>query len=342
MDMKSLSIGPFNEGFIRVATTSDPASTETKFTGEIEILARHHTRLPSEIDGERMRLASHPAGKMLLEREAANKAAGKLVEVPIRMFFNKTANALTVKYQAFDGEGRPVCVGDGCNARRTSLIEGNQPVTVDAPCAGSEDCEFAQSGVVSCRRQVKMPVQIKGQANALSVFEVRTSSFNAYKTLRAQLELIESRFGGLRHVPIKLSLWQASNEASSFEPFDVFKLSLDGNSEVEVMRQAKKERDEEKDCGLVSDQDAIYEKLQNGDADSKLSLAFDDFNEISDFYAPVAIPKSERRKGSQSASLPLTKRHARSSAPHLAADLISSSLAQAGLAPAAEQSTSTQ
>lgn len=342
MDMKSLSIGPFNEGFIRVAAISDPASAETKFTGEIEILARHHTRLPSEISGEQIRLASHPAGQMLLEREAANKAAGKLVEVPIRMFFNKTANALTVKYQAFDGEGRPVCVGDGCNARRTSLIEGNQPVTMDAPCAGSEGCEFAQSGVVSCRRQVKMPVQIKGQANALSVFEVRTSSFNAYKTLRAQLELIESRFGGLRHVPIKLSLWQASTEASSFEPFDVFKLSLDGGSEVEVMRQAKKDREEEKEAGLVSDHDAIFEKLQSGEADNKLSLAFDDFNEISDFYAPVAIPKAERRKGSPLGSSSPTKRHARSAAPNLAADLISSSLAQAGLAPAAEQLTPTQ
>ena len=108
------------------------------------------------------------------------------------------------------------------------------------------------------------------------------------------------------------------------------------------MRQAKKDREEEQEAGLVSDQDAIFEKLQNGEANSKLSLAFDDFNEISDFYAPVAIPKTERRKGSQPASLPLTKRHARSSAPHLAADLISSSLAQAGLAPAAEQSTSTQ
>ncbi|MDP3310184.1 MAG: hypothetical protein Q8S56_04380, partial [Polaromonas sp.] len=117
---------------------------------------------------------------------------------------------------------------------------------------------------------------------------------------------------------------------------------LDGGSEVEVMRQAKKDREEEKEAGLVSDQDAIFEKLQSGEADSKLSLAFDDFNEISDFYAPVAIPKTERRKASQSASSSLTKRHVRSSAPHLAADLISSSLAQAGLSPAAEQSSPTQ
>ena len=52
-----------------------------------------------------------------------------------------------------------------------------------------------------------MSVQIPGQDNPLSTFEVRSSSYNSYKTLKGQLELVERRFGGLRHVPLRLQIW---------------------------------------------------------------------------------------------------------------------------------------
>lgn len=342
MDMNSLSIGPFSEGFIRVATTVDPATSNMKFSGAIEVLARHHASADDDANSNMPRLARHPVAVELLEREPANKAAGHIVEVPIRMFFNKTSNALTVKYQAYDSAGRPVCVGNGCNAKRTSIVEGGQPVSIRTPCVGSEACEFANTGEVACRRQVKMPVQLKQQDNPLSVFEVRTSSYNAYKALRAQLELIESRFGGLRHVPLKLKLWQASNEASNFELFDLFKLTLDSKTEVDAMREAKKAREEEVECGLAAEQDATYEKLQAGAGDDGgIEIAFDDFNEVQDFYRPIATPKPERRKGSQSVASTMTRKTPPKTAPNLAADLISSSLQKASLGTSAEQTTST-
>ena len=279
MNLNDTPARPFAEGFIRIATTTDPESGRVIFNGSMEVLARYHQpRVPELLAAPR--LGKHPISESLLANKA-NKEVEKIVEIPVRLFFNKASNALGSAYVAYDMDGKPACRGNGTLAKRESLTEQNHRLMVDTPCHGPELCEFANSGQASCRRQVRMTVQIPGQSDPLSVFEVRSSSFNGFNTLKGQLELVERRFGGLRHVPLKLQLWQTSNQASELEPFDVFKLTLDATSELEAMKLAQRARQDEKEAGLDADIDAIY-------AGDTSSIPDEDFAQVADFYANAA------------------------------------------------------
>ncbi|MFC6281171.1 recombination directionality factor [Polaromonas aquatica] len=320
MNLGTIPVRPFAEGIIRIATTSEPGAENIVFDGSIEILSRHHQARQEEVI-QVPRMEKHPIREKLMD-EKPNKEAGKLVEVPIRMFFGKTSNALTVAYQAYDADGRPVCRGNGELAKRTSLSNENVRVVVDAPCAGPETCEFVASGNARCRRQVCMSVQIPGQENPLSTFEVRSSSYNTYKTLKGQLELVERRFGGLRHVPLKLQIWQTSNQASDFDSFDVFKIALGAPTELEAMKVAKLARTEETEAGLDADVDSAYTAATVG-------VGEDDFEIVTDFYTerPSA---ATRRNGGTSFVDQLTAVKGQGSGTSLAENVIAQAMARAG------------
>jgi len=288
MNLDTLPVRPYAEGMIRIATTVEPGTGKVKFEGRIEVLSRHHQE--REDDAQLVpRLAVHPISESLLDHKP-NKDAGKLVEIPIRMFFGKTRNALSAAYQAYDAAGHPVCRGNGNIAKRgTTSVEGVHVVS-EVPCAGSDACEFANSGQAQCRRQVCMTVQIHKCSDPLSTFEVRSTAYNSYKTLKGQLELVERRFGSLRHVPLKLQLWQTSNQASNFETFDVFKLALDAATELDAMKVVKLARAEEAEAGLECDVDAAY-------AAPSEEVGDDEFEVVSDFYAARSTPAFRRRGG---------------------------------------------
>lgn len=295
MNLTSIPVTPFAEGYIRVASTTEPGTGRTKFDGSIEVLARHHDLQKIDAFGE-PRLANHEVTKVLVEHHDANRAAGKIVEVPIRMFFDKPANAITARYVAYDANGVPVCRGNGCDAKRTSSTEVGQQST-DVPCAGNDLCAFANAGDVSCRRQISMPVTLGDKhANPLSVFEVRTSSYHAYKALRGQLELIAHRYGGLRHVPLKLQLWKSSNQASEYGTFDMFKLNLDASSELAAMKARKQACTEEQELGMGGAPDSMFEQFSQ---DQLLDGEVADFEVVKDFYQPVA-PEGGRRPAARS------------------------------------------
>lgn len=320
MNLSTIPVRPFAEGIIRIATTSEPGAEKIVFDGSMEILSRHHqARDPDVI--EVPRLAKHPLRDKLME-EKPNKEAGKLVEVPIRMFFGKTSNALTVAYQAYDTDGRPVCRGNGEGAKRTSLSSEGVRVVVDAPCSGPESCEFVTIGNARCRRQVCMTVQIPGQENPLSTFEVRSSSYNTYKTLKGQLELVERRFGGLRHVPLKLQIWQTSNQASDFESFDVFKIALGTATELDAMKAVKVARTEESEAGIESDVDTAYTAATDG-------VGEDDFEIVTDFYTQRPATTA-RRSGGASLVEHLTSEKGQVFGTSLAENVIANAMARAG------------
>lgn len=286
MNLDTLPIRPFNDGFIRVATQQEIESGKVTFYGSMEVLARHHEdRVPAKV--MEPRLQSHAIQSQLMELKP-NKEAGKLVEIPIRLFFNKTDSALSASYLAYDADGKPMCAGDGTTAQRSDQTEQGHSVMVETACVGPEKCVYANSGTVQCRRQVSMTCQIVGQSDPLSVFEVRSSSFNAFNTLRAQLQLVEHRFGGLRHVPLKLQLWQKSCRASDLVAFDVFKLTLDAADEVAAMKSAVRSRQDETEAGLRQDIDSIFGKPST-------MLLDDDFEAMKDFYRPLET--TERRFG---------------------------------------------
>lgn len=334
MKLNTIPARPFIEGIIRVASTNDPATDRLKYSNTIEVLSRHHEPR-SEEDGSIPTLARHAITDQLIENRPANKEAGKVVEVPIRMFYNKAANSLGIAYQAYNEVGHPICRGDGENAIRWQVAADSvTQVAATVPCAGAESCPFAATQGVRCRRQVGMTVQIAGQSNPLSAYEVRSSSYNAYKTLKGQLEMIEKRFKGLRHVPLKLKLWQASNQASEYESFDVFMLDLDAASEIDAMKAAQSIRNEEAEAGLEADIDAAFVGVDN----DMPGMAEQDFALVQDFYRPV--PGTGRREGTASVAVELTTRNESGDATSYAHNLLTKALQSAGCGQEAAASTS--
>lgn len=285
MNLSTISVTPHALGFIKVACDDDALFGEPRTRSEFLITQRHHAGAQGQ-----PRLAAHP-----LQDKLGTQAEGepkKVVEIPIRMFFNKSSAAIAIKYQAYTTPGNmPVCVGDGKNARRIERAADSTQTMAVVPCPGPELCSLVQAGQASCRRQVQMSVQIEGQDDPFSVFEVRSSSLNTYRALKAQLQLIEKRFGGLRHVPLKLALWQASNEASSFEPFSLMRLVLDAPSEVEAMRSVKAARQALLDAEINDDVDSINSEESQ---DEHFVGAGLDFQAVREFHADAT-----RRPGAE-------------------------------------------
>lgn len=283
MNLNTITITPFAQGIIKVDCEAgeEPGSIQTR-PGMV-VCARHHETCEQ---GEVVpALAKHPIQERLMEREA-NKEANAIVEVPVKMFFNKTENAITARYRAYDTDtGAPLCSGDGKNASRLGAAGDATQTITQVACPGPDRCAFAQAAGNACRRQVKMTVQIDGQEDLLSVFEVRSSSINNYRTLTAQLRMIERRFAGLRHVPLKLQMWKASNVASSYQPFDLLRLAINAKSDAEAMAMAKKAREEASAQGLIDEFDEVFAAAaQRQDPMETLS---DDFQLVSDFYEPA-------------------------------------------------------
>lgn len=315
MNLSTIVIAPHAEGFIKVACEDDPLFGEARTKNEFLITARHH-----ESPGEATKLAPHPI-RAELGKAAEDGGESKVTEIPIRLFFNKPTNALSIRYQAYEAQSnRPVCSGDGKNARRLTLAADNTPTFQELPCPGPDLCDLVTTGKAVCRRQVRMSVQIQGQSNPLSVFEVRTSSLNTYRALRAQLQLIDRQFGGLRHVPLKLTLWRASNELSNFEPFSLMQLQLDAKTVVEAMKSVKEKRDEIREAGLNDDIDSM---LVEGEGEDPFVAAAVDFPAVSEFYSADA----GRRSGAEPITSPARAARAAGHAP--LATVASNSIAEA-------------
>lgn len=315
MNLNTIAVSPHAEGFIKVAAEDDPLFGEARTKMEFLVTARHHER-----PEEPTRLAAHPIAAKLASGEEGGEQ--KITEIPIRLFFNKAANALSIRYQAYETPGnKPVCSGDGKDAQRLTRAADHTPTYTQVACPGPELCDLVATGAAVCRRQVRMPVQIEGQTNPLSVFEVRTSSLNTYRALRAQLQLIERQFGGLRHVPLKLTLWQASNELSGYEPFSLMQLQLDAPSLPEALGKAKEAREALKSAGVDDDVDAI---LCAGDAESPFTAAVADFDAVSEFYRA----ESPRRAGTEPINSPLRAQSSAAAGRGLAAAAIAEAVSR--------------
>jgi len=289
MNLNDIPLAPHAEGYIKVAFENDPLFAEQPRTrNEFLITARHHAAAPGADGSSLAQLAEHPLQQKLATDD--QQAGRKVVkEIPVRMFFNSAEKALSISYQAYSAERKvPVCRGNGKDAKRLVVLADQTVSEQTVPCPGPERCQFVQSGQAACSRQVRMAVQIEGQDNPLSVFEVRTSSLNTYKALRSQLRLIERRFNGLRQVPLKLTLWQASNEASGYEPFSLMQLALNADSELDAMKKAKEARQALAEAGINDDVDAV---MDADGQDEELGVASLNYHAMSELYEPVA-PRS--------------------------------------------------
>lgn len=252
MNLSKIETLPFVQGTIHIAADSDRVTGEITTHDYLEICDRVHDGVP-EI-GQIAKMKMHPIHQKI------SQGKEKIQEIPITLFYNRADNAIRIGYRAYDKEtGKPVCAGDGKTAKRAILAADGTDTKKEVACQGSESCEYAKAMNVSCYRQVRMAVQLDAQEDSLSVFEVRSTSINTYRALKAQLLLIEKRLKGLRHVPLLLKVWQTSNTLSNYEAFHCMRLEYAGKGEVDAYRKAKMTRDELAELGIMDDNDAAFE-----------------------------------------------------------------------------------
>jgi hypothetical protein len=329
MNLNTLTITPFAQGIIKVDSEEGAFPGTTKTKPSMVVCARHH-QAAAEGTVDAPKLAAHPIQDTLLATEA-NKQAGALVEIPVRMFFNRPDKSLSLQYKAYATDtGAPLCTGDGKDASRITVAGDNTQTLSSVPCPGAEACTYAQQSGVACRRQMKMTVQIDGQDDPLSVFEVRSSSLNSYRALAAQLKILHLRFGGLRHVPLKLQMWQASNTASQYEAFNLLRLCIAAPSEAEAMKQAKAAREQAAADGLVDVMDELFECATSSDP---MAMFSDDFQLVSDFYG---VEQPTRRRTTDNAKTVATSGKRGPAPADTAGNLIADAVRMASAARPAE------
>ncbi len=200
----------------------------------------------------------HPLHNQLLE----GVVSGKLRSIPVKLLFNDPQLNLRAAYSAFDrSTGRPVCVGDGQNAKRTSE-EGMQSVVCPSPQA----CQFGQ--LWGCKLFGRLNVQIEGQGDPLGSFIFRTTGYNSVRTLAARLSYFNAASAGLaRYLPLALRLRAKSTTLSRRTPVYYVDITLrEGQTLPEAVMQARQEAQDERtagiDIGLL--EQSAHQALANG------------------------------------------------------------------------------
>jgi hypothetical protein len=230
------------------------------------IVERNGKRLPEKDDfftittqvQSRDGWLSHPLQTKLAE----GSANGKLRAIPVKLLFNSPDLNLRAQYSLFDrSTGRPVCVGDGQTAKR-STEQGIQ----EMPCPSPQGCEYGRSG--GCKLFGRLNVQIDGQDDALGSFIFRTTGYNSVRTLAARLEYLNAISGGnAKHLPLMLRLRARSTTLSRGTPVYYTDLTLrDGDCLTEAVCFARAEAVRQSEAGVETTklEDAARQALANG------------------------------------------------------------------------------
>jgi hypothetical protein len=200
----------------------------------------------------------HPLHTQLQE----NAANGKLRSIPVRLLFNDPTLNMRATYSAFDRTtGRPVCVGDGQHARRSS-DEGIHSV----PCPSPQVCGFGQ--VWGCKLFGRLNVQIEGQDDPLGSFILRSTGYNSVRTLAARLSYFNAVCAGLsRYLPLALRLRAKSTTLSQRTPVYYVDLTLrEGQSLSDVVIFAREQAELDRAAGIdiARLEQSAHQALANG------------------------------------------------------------------------------
>lgn len=251
-----------------------------------KVIERNGKRLPAKddqftittqlqgVDGQWL---VHPIDETL--RKGQDKQSDKLRAIPVRLLFNDPDLNLRCDYTMFDrATGRPVCVGNGEQCRR-STSEGMQTL----PCPGSDLCALAEGG--RCKPYGRLNVCI-GDDDALGTFVLRTTSFNSLRTLSARLSYFHAVSGGkLACLPLELRLKGKTTTQSFGTPiFYVDLTTRSGMTMQEALTQATELNVSRQSHGY--DQAALDEAARYGFAQG----AFEDTSEeggavVEEFFA---------------------------------------------------------
>ena len=182
-----------------------------------KVVEKNGKRLPEKDDAFTITTQVQQRGEWILHplhnKLLAEQDGGKLRSIPVTLLFNDPDLNLRAEYSLFDRTtGRPVCVGNGEVARR-STQEGFKSI----PCPGPQGCALGTE--LGCKPYGRLNVQIEGQEDDLGSFMFRTTGYNSIRTLAARLQYLNAVSGGrARYLPLTLKLRSKSTTQSHRTP----------------------------------------------------------------------------------------------------------------------------
>lgn len=216
----------------------------------------------------------------------------KLRSIPIRLPFNEPELNLRAEYSLFDREtGRPLCVGNGEQARRMTN-EGMQVISCPSPM----QCKFGQSGY--CKPYGRLNVLIEGE-DELGTFIFRTTGFNSIRTLTARMRYYQALSNGLlAYLPLTLKLRGKSTTMSYRTPIYYVDIEIrEGMSIEEALADAQARYSQRKEAGF--NQSALDDAARMGFANGAFEDSEDDaLDVIEEFY-----PETDNQQQAQPTSL---------------------------------------
>jgi len=240
---------------------------------------------------------------------AGTTSNGKLRAIPVRVLFNSPDLNLRAQYNLFDRTtGRPVCVGDGETARRTTP-EGIQQL----PCPSPTSCAFG--GTSGCKLFGRLNVQIDGQEDEMGCFIFRTTGYNSVRTLAARLNYFQAVSGGhCRHLPLMLRLRGKSTTLSHRTPVYYADLTLrEGMTLADAVATARAEADQQTEAGV--DTEALENIARLVMANGAFEESEEETPDILEEFYPAEGDVPEERKASQGVAIRATRLSARLKEP---------------------------
>jgi hypothetical protein len=249
MSLNSIKpLGMHVMGVIRFA--SEGQGDEFQQLDQFEILALSHEQPTCDTNWPNLeRHLLHDT----VAQGAEGQAQGKLQSIPVRLVFNRPESNLFARYEAFDASmNRLACVGDGSQCTRADFATGK---VKGETCSGPNSCSYANSDGVKCDLRVRLAVQVEGQDDPLSVFEVQSSGIHTFRAFSAMLRTLSALLGKLRHVPLMLTMHAKSSPAYEFKRFYVADLQLPkGMTLAEAKAKADQGANADTDQGLGFDE----------------------------------------------------------------------------------------
>ncbi|MBU2741631.1 recombination directionality factor [Acidithiobacillus albertensis] len=209
-----------------------------------KVVEKNGKRLPEKDDAFTITTQVQQKGEWILHplhnTMLAQQEGGKLRSIPVNLLFNDPDLNLRAEYSLFDRKtGRPLCVGNGEVARR-STQEGYKTIT----CPGPQNC--ALGAELGCKPYGRLNVQIEGQEDDLGSFMFRTTGYNSIRTLAARLQYLNAVSGGrARYLPLSLKLRAKSTTQSHRAPVYYVDITVrDGINLQKALIQAKERADQ--------------------------------------------------------------------------------------------------
>lgn len=209
-----------------------------------KVVEKNGKRLPEKDDAFTITTQVQQKGEWLLHplhnALLAQQEGGKLRSIPVNLLFNDPDLNLRAEYSLFDRKtGRPLCVGNGEVARR-STQEGFKSIT----CPGPQNCPLGSE--LGCKPYGRLNVQIEGQEDDLGSFMFCTTGYNSIRTLAARLQYLNAISGGrARYLPLSLKLRAKSTTQSHRAPvYYVDMVIRDGIDSQQALMQAKERADQ--------------------------------------------------------------------------------------------------